>query len=190
MQRPLRILESRSLSFVALALVIACAPRPSLSPTPVTSAFVAASPNNSTTPPRDSCWLAGRLEGTAVLRERELELLIPRGWIAVTRDNNKQWDDLHLLTEISRHPPGPQSWIPVNRGHPIVLSPTVDSAGPQLTTWESQDTLRLVVPWTPGLEPRWLIFHVDYRTVSYAKRMSTCGGTLGTDTLRFAGRTP
>ena len=183
-----KILESRLLTLVALALGVGCTPRPVLAPAPTNASFVALSPNSSTEPPRDQCWLAGRLEGTAILRGNEAELIIPRGWIAVTRDNNKRWDDLHLLTEISRHPLSAQRWMPVAKAHPIVLSPTVDSAGPQLTTWQSADTIRLVIPWPSGLEPRWLFFHLDYQTVSYAGKTSTCSGLLATDTLRFMER--
>ena len=184
-----KTVEFRSLIIAALASAVACGPRPSVAPTPASIAsFVAESPNNATEPPRNECWLAGRLEGMAIVRGHELELAIPHGWVAVTRDNNKKWDDLHLVTEISAHPLSSTHWPPVAKGRAIVLEPTVDSAGPQLTTWETQDTLRLVVPWTPSLAPRWLYFRFDYKTLSYAGRQSECDGILATDTLRFTDR--
>jgi len=184
-----KIVEFRSLTIVALASAAACGPRPAVAPMPMSVAsFVAVSPNNSATPPRDQCWLAGRLQGIAIARDRELEIAISHGWIAVTRDNNKQWDDLHLVTEISAHPLSSTHWAPVAKGRPIVLQPTVDSAGPQLTTWETQDTLLLLLPRNPSLAPRWLFFRIDYKTLSYAGRQSTCEGILATDTLRFTDR--
>jgi hypothetical protein len=171
-----------------LYALLGCAARHAPAPlaSPETSArFVALAPNEHEPPPRDRCWMSGRFEGMALLRERELEVVITRGGIATTRDNDKQWDDLHLTIEVSRHPFGPREWAPASTSATIVLRPTVDSAGPQLTTWQSEDTLRLVIPWTPSLEPRWLLFHLDYRSLSHSGRVSICGGTLGTDTLRF-----
>jgi hypothetical protein len=172
-------------------LALACTARhaPVLLASPEPSArFVATSPNEREPPPRDRCWMAGRFEGTALIRERELEVVISRGGIATTRDNDKQWDDLHLTIDLSGHPIGPQQWVPVSSGATVVLRPTVDSAGPQLTTWQSEDTLRVLIPWTPSLAPRWLLFRMDYRSLSYGGRLSQCGGTLGTDTLRFMRR--
>ena len=174
---------------VLYALPLACAahhaPAPLTSPEP-SAGFVATAPNEHEPPPRDRCWMSGRFEGTALIHEGKLEVVITRGGIATTRDNDKQWDDLHLTIDVSRHPLGPQFWAPVSTSATIVLRPTVDSAGPQLTTWQSTDTLRVLLPWTPSLEPHWLLFHLEYRSLSYSHRLSMCGGTLGTDTLRFA----
>ncbi len=181
--------RSRFLVTVLYALQLGCTARhgpvPLTSPEP-TARFVATSPNEHESPPRDRCWMTGRFEGIALLRERELEVVITRGGIATTRDNDKQWDDLHLTIEVSGHPLGPQFWSPVSTSATVVLRPTVDSAGPQLTTWQSDDTLRMIVPWTPSLGPRWLLFHLAYRSLSHGGRLSECGGTVGTDTLRFA----
>jgi hypothetical protein len=181
-------LLTNSLLLIASAILAGCRRQPRTAPAvdvATAASFVARSPNNAATPPRNECWLAGEMHGTAFLRARELELVIPRGWVAVTRDNDKEWDDLHLVVEVSAHPPGPQAWAPLGESAPIVLRPTVDSAGPQLTTWETADTLRLLVAWKPSLAPRWLFFHLNYQTLSHAGRRSTCGGTLATDTLRF-----
>lgn len=174
-----------------LILVPACGqPRTSPAPAQAAAPFVAASPNNGQTPPRNECWLAGRFEGVAHLRDGELELVMPRGWIAVTRDNDKQWDDLHLVVEVNAHAPSDARWPPITTSIPMVLRPTVDSAGPQLTTWQSADTLRLLVPYKQALGPRWLLFYLDYRTLSHAGASAECAGRLITDTLRFGGRGP
>lgn len=129
--------------------------------------------------------MAGRFEGVAELRDGELELVMPRAWIAITRDNDKQSDDLHLVVEVNAHALGNARWPPITASLPLVLRPTVDSAGPQLTTWESRDTLRLLVPYKQALGPRWLIFNLNYRTLSHKGVPAECGGTLGSDTLRF-----
>jgi hypothetical protein len=150
--------------------------------------FVAVSAHNGETPPRNACWMAGRLAGEAVLREDEVTLTIPTGWIAVTRDNDKQWDDLHLVVEVSGHPFSEARYPPIDKSVPIVLRPTVDSAGPQLTTWELHDTLRVFVPWKQAIGPRWLVFALEYQTFGYTGTHSSCGGRLGTDTLRFRAR--
>jgi hypothetical protein len=174
---------------LALVMPVACRQQASVVPTPAmapSARFVATSPNNSTTPSRDRCWLAGRFDGAAVVRDGELEVMISRAWIAVTRDNDKKWDDLHLIVQVSGHPLGPQRYIEITRSLPIVLRPTVDSAGPQLSTWQSAETLHLLVPWQPAVAPRWLVFDLNYQTVSYEGKMSSCAGTLGTDTLRFS----
>jgi hypothetical protein len=134
--------------------------------------------------------MTGRFDGVALLRERELELVISRAWVAVTRDNDKQWDDLHLVVEVSRHPLSPTQWAPLMTSPPIVLQPTVDSAGPQLTTWQSNDTLHLLVPYEQALGLRWLIFRLTYHTVSHHDAFSRCDGVLGTDTVRFLAREP
>ena len=130
----------------------------------------------------------GRFDGLAIIRDDGLELSMPQAWIAVTRDNDKRWDDLHLVVEVSRHPLGAAAFAPVNESVPIVLRPTVDSAGPQLTTWQSNDTLRLLLPWKRELGPRWLIFRVDYETLSHAGVSARCAGQMGTDTLHFTSR--
>ena len=157
-------------------------------PTPVAGApFVAVSANSGVVPPRNECWMTGRFEGAAFLRDDGLELVIARGSIAVTRNNDKEWDDLHLAVEVSAHPFSDPRFPPLLATIPIVLRPTVDSAGPQLTTWQSDDTLRLYVPWQHALGPRWLVFTASYRTLSHNGDRGECSGRMGTDTLRFRG---
>lgn len=173
---------------LAVALLAGCVHRP---PEPAGTSithFVATSPHNGENPPRDACWMTGRFEGNALLDGDALLLVIPSGWVAVTRDNDKQWDDLHLTVEVSAHPFSSQRWVPRGVSAPIVLAPTVDSAGPQLTTWQLHDTLRLFVPWKQTLDPRWLVFTLDYHALSYKGVWSSCGGRMGTDTLRFSPR--
>jgi hypothetical protein len=171
----------------AAALVAGC--HPAIAPVPhapVAAPFIVSSPNNGQTPPRNECWMSGRFEGTGYLRDNQLELAIARGWIATTRDNDKELDDLHLVVDVQAHPLSKVHWAGLGRSVPVVLTPTVDSAGPQLTTWQSDDTLRLFVPWKQQLGPRWLVFHVDYTTVSHAGRRAECSGSMGSDTIRFA----
>jgi len=67
----------------------------------------------------------------------------------------------------------------------VVLGPTVDSAGPQLTTWQSDDTLRLVMPWRQPVNPAWLYFTLGYTTVSYMGEITRCSGFAHSDSLRF-----
>jgi len=172
---------------ILVVAVLACG-APKVAPTPATviaARFSAVSANHGETPPRNQCWMDGRFDGVATIRDDALELSMPSGWISVTRDNDKQWDDLHLVIEVSRHPLGSAAYAPVNATVPVVLRPTVDSAGPQLTTWQSNDTLRLVLPWKHQLGSRWLIFRVDYQTLSHAGGRAQCSGRMGTDTLHF-----
>jgi len=186
MQCGRKALECRYLAPLLFAVVVACSAR--TGPAPVTfarSSFVALSPNNSTTPPRNECWVAGRFEGTAYLRDDQLQIVIPRAWVAVTRDNDKEWDELRLVILVGTHPPSDLRWPEWSKSLPVILQPTVDSAGPQLTTWETQDTLRLFVPWRQGLGPRWLHFRLNYSTLSHHGQRAECDGSLGSDTLRF-----
>jgi hypothetical protein len=182
------MLNTRTSAIVAVALVTACRQPVSVAPAPggtSIASFTAVSPHNHEAPPRNQCWVAGELDGNAILRDGTLSLAVSRGWIAVTRDNDKEWDDLHLAVEVSVHPFSEQRWMPLGTSIPVVLRPTVDSAGPQLTTWQSSDTLRLFVPWKQAIGPRWLVFTLDYQTLSHAGQHSSCRGRLGTDTLRF-----
>lgn len=182
------MLITRTSALIAVVIFTACRSPASLAPAPsgdMVASFIAVSPHNNEPPPRDQCWMAGELDGNAILHDGELSLVIPRGWIAVTRDNDKEWDDLHLAVEVSAHPLSEQRWMALGTSIPVVLRPTVDSAGPQLTTWQSSDTLRLFVPWKQAIGPRWLIVTLEYQTLSHSGQRSRCGGRLGTDTLRF-----
>jgi hypothetical protein len=181
-------LRRELLWYVGALVSLAACGRPAGGPTPITGArFLAVSANGERVPARNECWMAGRFEGTAFLRDDGLELVIARGSIQVTRNNDKEWDDLHLAVEVSAHPFSDARFPPLLSTIPVVLRPTVDSAGPQLTTWQSEDTLRLYVPWQRVLGPRWLVFTASYRTLSHNGNRGECSGRMGTDTLRFRG---
>jgi len=184
--RVLGTLRGLSGTTVLIAVLACGAPKTAPSPANVMVApFSGVSPNHGQTPPRNQCWMDGRFDGFAIIRDRALELTMNNAWIAVTRDNDKQWDDLHLVVEVSRHPLGAATYAPATESVPFVLRPTVDSAGPQLTTWQSSDTLRLLVPWKNEVGPRWLIFRAQYETLSHSGARAGCAGQMGTDTLRF-----
>lgn len=172
----------------ATILLPACTPHPgSGAPSPVLaeSRFVAASapvvPRDPASPgaARDTtrCSLASHFDGVARARERDLELVLSHAWVAITRVNDKRWDDLHVAIEASGQPETPAGTIAL---------PTVDSAGPQLTTWQASDTLRLHLPLTPGARPRRLFFRVSYHTVGYGGRFSGCEGMTSSGALQFA----
>lgn len=102
-------------------------------------------------------------------------------FVNVDRHNDKQYDALNLRVEVAepRHSLGAGSTVEYR------LAPTVDSAGPQVTTWQPTDTVRLLVPWHPGLGARWLMFFLSYRAIAHDGTMSECSAILRTDTLRF-----
>lgn len=116
-------------------------------------------------PDTTPCALASHFDGVARTRDRELEVVLSSAWVAITRVNDKRWDDLHVSVEASSEPLAPASTLALQ---------TVDSAGPQLTTWQAPDTLRLHLPLTPGTEPGRLFFHVTYHTLGYGGRFSGC----------------
>lgn len=183
-----QMLNYRLGAAVTIALLVACHARSSPAPKPqgaMIAPFVAESPHRGDAPPRNECWMAARFEGEAILRDGELTLAIPRAWVAVTRDNDKQWDELRLVVEVSAHPFSDLRWPALGKSLPVILQPTVDSAGPQLTTWQSDSTLRLFVPWKPTIGPRWLVLGLNYHTLSHSGVHASCGGRAGTDTLRF-----
>lgn len=166
------------------AALAACVPHPAIeSPAPAAVAsFVVGSAAPATTStlarsPDDSgrCELQAHFAGAARARPRELDVVLWRGWVAVTRNNDKRWDDLHLRVQTGGF----------DEERTIVLTPTVDSAGPPLTTWQAQDTIRLVLPYASGAPPRRLRFFLSYHTVGYAGRFATCEGILTSDTLHF-----
>ena len=126
-----------------------------------------------------SCSVTGRFEGNASARgDAQLEVSIERAWAIVTRNNDKQWDDLHLRLEAS---------APIGSGSAaIVLSPTVDSAGPSVTTWQSTEPVRVLVPWARGLTTRRLMLWLRYTSVGFDGAVTRCETLMRSDTLRFA----
>lgn len=123
------------------------------------------------------CALASRFDGVARARARDLEVVLSHAWVAITRVNDKRWDDLHVSVEALGEPSAPAG---------ALVLPTVDSAGPQLTTWQAPDTVRLLLPLTPGTRPRRLYFRVTYHTVGYTGRFAGCDVMSSSDTLHFA----
>jgi hypothetical protein len=104
--------------------------------------------------------------------------------VAVDRHNDKTMDPLVVAVKVAdgRHQFGYDNDLA------YLLSPTVDSAGPMLTTWQANDTLRMLLPWPAGNLPRWLLVSLRYTAVSHTGERSECEGTMRSDTLRFAGR--
>lgn len=128
-----------------------------------------------------SCSVTGHFEGAATARgDDQLEVMIERGWAIITRNNDKRWDDLHL---------GLQATAPFgSESATLVLAPTVDSAGPSVTTWQSNESFRVLVPWARGLTARRLVFSLSYHTVGFDGKVTRCDIMIRSDTLRFAAR--
>ena len=182
-------------TFVALltllAIPLACGTRQHVetaaSPTPLARFVVEGPPpvphverGSSARSDPGSCTVTGRFEGAAHARGdgQQLEVAIERGWAIITRNNDKQWDDLHLRLQAS---------APIGSGSAtLVLGPTVDSAGPSVTTWQSSEPFRVLVPWARGLTTRRLMFWLSYRAVGFDGRVTRCEMMMRSDTLRFA----
>ncbi len=125
-----------------------------------------------------TCVVMARFEGVARPRNDQLEVVISKGWVALTRNNNKRMDDLHLGVGTS--------WS-ANDASTMVLTPTVDTAGPSITTWESQGPLLVTLP-RPADNNERLHFFVAYHALGYDGRYVHCENVLTTDTLRVASR--
>ena len=126
------------------------------------------------------CAVTGRFAGTASARtDNQLEVSFENGWAVITRNNDKQWDDLHLRLEAS---------APIGAGSvTVVLRPTVDSAGPSVTTWQSDSGFRVLIPWPRGLTTRRLMLWLSYAGVGFDGRITRCERMMRSDTLRFEG---
>ena len=171
--------------------VAGCVQHPSTSPGPPASRERASFSVAETTGSGTDCEFTLHLDGTAYPRSDGLELEIPHASIATTRVNNKRLDILSMQIGAGGRP-APAGRMVVMRGQTprVVLTPTVDSAGPQLTTWQLSDTLRLLMSWRRPAAPQWLYFTMGYTTVSYAGDVKSCGGFLHSDSLRFVGGMP
>jgi hypothetical protein len=190
----------RSGPIVALAVVAlaGCGPHHAAgTPAPATTlaaAFVAAGGPAELNPVRvvatssdpTRCLLAGRFEGIAYPRDSQLEVVVPRGWVAVTRNNDKRWDYLHLTIELGGpRPIAGQLPTSISRSVKIVLEPTVDTAAASVTTWQASDTLYLFLPWARTPAPRRLLFWVRYHAIGFSGNSSVCDVMMTSDTLRF-----
>ena len=174
---------------VALTLQ-ACAPRrvPSTVAVPAARAtFVVDVPESEDSSGRvagirhPACLHATRFEGVVIPGSNDARVLISPAYVNVERHNDKYRDMLIMRVEVAepRHALGTGSILEYR------LGPTVDTAGPSLTTWQARDTLRLVVPWAPRIGARWLMFYVRYLATSYDGKASECSAILRSDTLRF-----
>jgi hypothetical protein len=134
---------------------------------------------------RPACLHATRFAGVVVPGSNDARVLISPAYVNVERRNDKQSDILLLRIEVAepRHSLGTGSWVEYRVG------PTVDTAGPSITTWRARDTIRVVVPWARGIGARWLMFYLSYRATSYDGKVSECFAILRSDTLRFDGET-
>ena len=125
------------------------------------------------------CSVTGRFEGRAYPRDDgHLDVAIDKGWALITRNNDKQWDDLHLRVEASGQPDA--------GAVAIVLSPTVDSAGPSLTTWQSTQAFHVMIPWQRGFSTRRLMLWLNYSALGFDGRLTRCQVMMRSDTLRFS----
>ena len=132
---------------------------------------------------RPACLHATRFAGIVVPGSNDARVLISPAYVNIQRSNNKQYDLLLLRVEVAepRHSLGTGSVVEYR------LGPTVDTAGPSITTWRARDTIRVVVPWARGIGARWLMFYLGYRATSYDGKVSECSAILRSDTLRFGG---
>lgn len=136
--------------------------------------------------PLSRCALAARFEGKVVQASARLELAMPVAWLAVTRNNNKQWDDFHLRVEAGGSP-ARRGLMPtsLSRSETLALAGTVDTAVALLTTWQEQDTLRVSLPWTDTLSPRRLHMFVEYHAFGETGERSACDAIFSSDTLVY-----
>ena len=186
-------------SVAALGMALAgCRGHPTvhvMEPAPLrTARFVVAGDERAVAPGRTSaprgnvshCTLAVRFEGEVVQGQGRLELTMPVAWLAVTRNNDKQWDDFHLRVEAGGSPAG-RGLMPVSRSRSetLALSGTVDTAAAPLTTWQARDTLRVSMPWADTLGPRRLHMFVAYHAVGETGARSACDAIFSSDTLSY-----
>ncbi len=111
---------------------------------------------------------------------------MPVAWLAVTRNNDKLWDNFHVRIEAGG-PPAGRGMMPAStsRSETLALSGTVDTAAAPLTTWQKQDTLRVSMPWADTLSPRRLLMYVDYHAFGETGARSACEAIFGSQTLVF-----
>src|SRR4051794_14733368 len=141
---------------VAVMVAAACSQSPTPSPTPVPASLRATfdigvpeptaampSPSPLGTAPRPPCLYSARFTGAVMPGDNDARVLLGRAFLNVERHKDKQFDALILRVEVASqaHRLGEGSTVEYR------LAPTVDSAGPAATTWQPQDTVRLLVPW-------------------------------------------
>lgn len=111
---------------------------------------------------------------------------MPVAWLAVTRNNDKLWDDFHLRVEAGESP-ARRGQMPTStsRSETLALSGTVDTAVALLTTWREQDTLRVSLPWSDTIGPRRLHMFVEYHAFGETGARSACDAIFSSDTLLY-----
>jgi hypothetical protein len=130
---------------------------------------------------RPPCLYSARFSGVVLPGQGDARILLSRAFVNVERHNDKEHDALTLRLEVAE---------PAHRlgaGNPVQyhLTPTVDSAGPSITTWQPQDTIRLLVPWTGEQGGRSLLLFLSYSTIAHDGKMGGCAAILKSDVLRF-----
>lgn len=173
------------LASALLAAATACASAPEPTPAPSagrTVARVSATAEANAARGLPPCVKGAQFEGIATPGEGELRVQLYHPSIGIERHNNKRFDLLTLSVRVAdgQHALGYDSNLEYR------LAPTVDSAGPQVTTWQGGDTLRMLLPWPRGISARWLLFFFKYSATTYAGETSDCWAAIRSDTLKFS----
>ena len=193
-----RVPSMTTIGAIGIAAVVGCRTHPAIDirdSTPEgTAPFVVAGDQRAVVPRAMSapqknvsrCTLAARFEGRMQQRPGRLEVAMPVAWIAVTRNNDKQWDDFHLRVEAGGSP-ARRGLMPTStsRSETVALRGTVDTAAALLTTWQAQDTLRVSLPWADTLSPRRLHMFVEYHAFGETGARSACDAIFSSDTLVY-----
>src|SRR3954466_6696173 len=85
---------------------------------------------------RPPCLHRARFAGVVLPGQDDARILLTRAFVNVERHNGKQFDALILRVEVAdaRHRLGGGNTVEYR------LAPTVNTAGPSITTWQPQDT--------------------------------------------------
>ena len=180
--------------FLGIGVVAACNTSQHSTPTPIPAPLRATfdigipepshpmpSPSPLGTTARPPCLHSAQFTGVVVPGGSDARVLLGRAFVNVERHNDKQFDALILRVEVA----SPAHQLGGGNTVEYRLAPTVDSAGPSITTWQPQDTVRLLVPWDQGSGDRRLLFFLNYRTIAHDGTMSGCSVVLRSGVLRF-----
>jgi hypothetical protein len=182
---------TKPVTFATALLVVACAAAPKTAPAPALRATFNVSvpepgqpmptPSPLGTRVRPPCLYSATFAGLVVPGQGDARILLSRAFVNVERHNDKEFDALTLRLEVA----GPGHML--GAGNPVEyhLTPTVDSAGPSITTWQPHDTLRLLVPWSGAQGGRSLLLFLDYRAIAHDGTLGGCSAILKSDLLRF-----
>ena len=178
-------------ALVSGAVLGACAPHPlpmplSLPPTTRASFLIDVpepapsqpQPGHNRLPP---CLHATRFAGIVLPGRTDARVLLSPGYVNVERHNDKRFDAMIVRVEVAEG----RRILGMGSNIEYRLTPTVDTAGQSLTTWQATDTVRLLLPWPSDANAKWLLFFVTYRAIAHDGTESECAVILRTDTLRF-----